>query len=125
MLGAIGAGDGLKAQYLVIHVESVDGAVLKKKLADAGQSSAIAPLVMMATDNVPKFVIDTAIPVAVKKLQEYGVTANIVAQDAPPAQGGRKRSELLYGVAAGAGLTALVAGIGWTAWVTIFRKIIT
>jgi hypothetical protein len=60
MLGA--SGEGLKSQYITLHVDKIDGVILKKKLDEMKVSGAIAPLAMMAVDQAPKFVIDTALP---------------------------------------------------------------
>lgn len=124
-LDMLGAGDGLRNQFLTIKVDHVDGPILKRRLAEAGQSGAIAPAVLFAVDTAPKAAVDVAIPLAEKELAKYGVTARIVASDVPPAQGGRRRSEFFPGVAVGAGVAAVVFGIGWTTWKLLLKRIFT
>lgn len=116
MLGAVSTG--LASQYIVLHIEKIDGEILKKKLAEDKQSSAIAPLAMFAIDSAPKFLIDTALPIVEKELVKYGVTATVVAQDVPPEKGGRKQSEFLPGAVVGILVAALLGGIGWTLFKT-------
>lgn len=122
----IGArGNGLKNQYIVLQVQDINGDVLKRKLSSMGQSSFIAPLAMMAMDNIPKEVVDIALPIAQAKLLDFGVTAKVYATDVPPAQGGRKKSEFLPGFVVGGSLVAVVATVGWGAWVLLFRRLLS
>jgi hypothetical protein len=117
----LGAGDGLRSQYIVLRVDRIDQDVLKAKLAEAGASSAIAPLVVLATDKAPKAVIDLALPVAMKQLEQYGVHARASAgEDLPPVRGA---SEFFPGLAVGAATVALVAGVGWGAWSLILKRV--
>lgn len=121
MLGA--KGEGLKSQYLVLHIQSINEPLLKAKLASMNVSPAIAPLIMTATDNAPKFVIDMGLPFAVKELEKYGVKATLTATDVPPEKGGRKKSEFIPGFVVGSGLVAMLVGVSWATWKLIFSKI--
>ena len=112
MLGA--SGDGLKSQYITLHVEHIDRDVLKRKLDSMKVSGAVTPAIMMATDQAPKFVVDTALAMAPKYLKDFGITATLEAYDAPPDKGGRKKSEFLVGAISGILLASLVTGIAWT-----------
>lgn len=126
MLGAsaIGSGDGLRSQYIVVKVDHVDADKLKKKIADMGQSGAIAPLVVLATDNAPKAVLDVGLPIAAKQLEDFGVYASITAQDVPPPPGKpRSSSEFFPGAVVGICASTVVFGVGWGAWKALFSKI--
>ena len=89
-----------------------------------GQSGAVAPAVLLATDAVPKAVLDVALPFAAKQLETYGVHASVTAADAPPAKGERPKSEFFPGVAVGVGVAALVFGVGWGAWKLILGRVL-
>lgn len=119
------ASTGLKDQFVVIRVNRIDGDLFKRKLVEAGQSSAIAPAVLMAVDTAPKFAIDVALPMAAKELEKYGIFATLSASDAPLAQGERKKSEFLPGFVIGSGIVATVAAIGWGAWKLVLNKLFT
>ena len=116
MLGA--SGDGLKSLYLNVHVEHIDPVQFKKKLVelDAPSPSAIVSAVVMATDSAPQFVIDTAIPMAEKELEKFGIKATIVASPVPPEKGGKLKSEFVPGAVVGATVVLIFTGIGFGIW---------
>lgn len=123
MIGAVSTG--FASQNVVVRVDAVDGDVLKRKLAEEGRSGAIAPAVILAADHAPKAAIDVAIPLVVKEMKKYGVTARITSSDAPPAQGARKRSEFWPGIAVGGGIAAVAFGVGWGVWKLLLKRIFT
>jgi hypothetical protein len=124
-LHMLGAGNGLKGQFVVIKIDHIDDAALKKKLAESNQSAAIAPLVNMAANDAPPEVLNIGLSLAAKQLESYGVYSSMKVVATPPSPSDNKSSLLFPGMAIGAGTVALVAGIGWTAWVTLFRKFFT
>jgi len=113
MLGAIGAGEGLKNQTITLRVLQVDKDRLKQKLAESGQSAAITPLAMTAVDYAPKALFDMAIPLVRKQILDYGVKAEIQVLDTPQAGSPRPRSEFWVGGGIGATVAAILIGVGW------------
>jgi hypothetical protein len=116
MLGAVsGPGTGLADQIIVVRVNRVDAEKLKGFIGVKGVAAAGLGVALSVVDSQPKFALDIGLPVAKSFLREnLGIDAEITPANVAPAA--RGKSEFLPGVVAGAGLTALVFGVGWTTW---------
>jgi hypothetical protein len=120
----VGAADdtGLKNQYIVIRVNKIDPKKLGQAMdapsppeGGAGKklTKAVLPLMPTVLNNIPKFVLDMALPVAAKTATDYGIDATVFATNVPPAQGGRDKSEFVPGVVTGALGAGVVIGLGY------------
>lgn len=106
-LDVLGAGDGLKTQYVVLRVRDVD---IPRLRSAAGKWGGLAAGVVALSDSAPAVLLKAAAPIAQKKLKaDYGIDAEIAVTDAPPPP--RSVSEFFPGAAVGAAGVGVVAAV--------------
>lgn len=106
-MNLLGADSGLKGQYIVLRVNSIDAEKFK-----AAVGSGAGGLIMSITDVTPKAVLDVAGPVGAKYLRnKYGIDTTVSFSDAPPSQGPRQKSEFFAGALVTAGTIGGIYGL--------------
>lgn len=111
----LGAGDGLANQTFVVRIKHIDEAKLRPFVAARHAGAAkIIPASVSISDQLPKAVVDLALPLVVDRLRtEMGIDADITATDAPPNLRKRAKSEFWWGLGAGAAFAGVLGGIGF------------
>jgi hypothetical protein len=82
-LDYLGTGEGLASQFFVVRIRKIDSAKLAKEAALGKWAAALAPA-LAVVDQLPDLAVDMAAPVIQQQLAGYGITADVVATNAPP-----------------------------------------
>jgi hypothetical protein len=109
-LDIIGAGEGLAAYTIVLHVRSIDTAKLRSAVTDSSWG-AVIPAAIAIVDSQPQAALEIAVPLVKSQLDKAGIMADVItAKAAPPFDKALPAHQMLKGVATGLGIGA-VAGV--------------